>query len=546
MNAPPAQSPFTIPAYRSLWTAILISNMGFMIQSVGAAWLMTTITHSPRMVALVQSSVALPLTLLSLFAGAIADNLDRRRIMIAAQTFMLCVSGVLTGLTYFGLLTPVMLLTMTFLIGCGTAINAPAWQASVGDLVPRETLPAAVAYNSVSFNIARSVGPALGGAIVAAAGAAAAFIINCFSYLGLIVALIRWRSPEKVDALPPERIGNAISGGLRYVMMSPHMLRILLRGLVFGCSASAIPSLMPLVARDLLAGNSITYGIMLGSFGLGAVSGALTGPRLRRRWSINMIVGTASLALAAGAAITGLSTTLFVAIPALFLGGWGWILAMSTLMVTVQLTSPRWVVARAISTHQMITFGGMAGGSWLFGTVAGTAGITNALFLAASMQIAGVLIGLFVRLPDVEDLNLDPLARWTEPSTAVPVEARSGPVVITIRYLIDQADIPEFLSAMSERRRVRLRDGARRWTLYRDLSDQRLWIERYHVPTWLDYVRHNQRRTHADIPHSDRLRSLHRGSEPPKVDRMIQLQPGTYGVQAIDDETIARGYTDHP
>jgi MFS family permease len=475
----------------------------------------------------VQGSTTLPFMLLALVAGAIADNVDRRMVMLSAQFFMLSVSIALAALTWFDAITPWLLLAFTFLIGCGTVLNLPAWQVSVGDMLPREDLPGAVALNSMGFNIARSIGPAIGGAIVAAAGAAAAFAVNALSYVGLIAVLLRWRPEKPKRLLPPEKIGVAMGAGIRYAAMSPNIRAILLRATAFGLAASAIPALMPLVARDLVGGGALTYGLLLGAFGMGAVVGALSSGRIREVFSAESIVRCGSSAFAIGGVIAALSPWLLLTMTALLLVGAGWVLTLSTFNVTIQLSTPRWVVGRALATYQMMAFGGMAAGSWLWGSVASESGVAAALLFAAVAQAIVLLIGLRAPVGQVEDLNLDPLSRWTEPVTSVPIEPRSGPVVVTIEYLIALENIVEFLAAMAERRRVRRRDGARHWTLLRDLDDPELWVERYHTPTWIDYVRHNHRRTQEDAGIADLIQALHRGTEPPRVHRMIERQTGS-------------------
>jgi MFS family permease len=479
------------------------------------------------MVALVQASTALPIMLLALVAGAIADNLDRRKVMLTAQSFLLVVSALLSLFTWAGWITPGLLLTFTFLIGCGTAFNGPSWQASVGDMVPRADLPGAVALNSMGFNIARSVGPAIGGLIVAAAGAAAAFAVNAASYVGLIGVLARWRPAIPAPTLPRERLGTAMAAGLRYVAMSPNIGMVLIRAALFGMAASAISALLPLVARNLLGGGPLTYGLLLGAFGAGAVGGAFLSGRLRYALSTEALVRWSSVAFGAASAVAGLSAALPLTMLALAVAGAGWVLALSTFNVTVQLSAPRWVVGRALALYQMAAFGGMAGGSWLWGLVAEDGGVTLALIAAALTQALGIAVGLLYRLPDPEALNLDPLRPFPAPHTAVPVESRSGPVVVTIEYRIAEQDIVAFLAAMAERRRIRRRDGARHWTLLRDLNDPMLWVERYHTPTWLDYVRHNQRITQADAEITRRVRALHRGDAPPVVRRRIERQTGS-------------------
>lgn len=518
-----AAAPLSVPIFRAVWIANLVSNFGGLIQSVGAAWLMTSLAASPQMIALVSSSTTLPLMLLSLPAGAIADNLDRRRVMLGAQIFMLVVSALLSVTTWMGWLSPWSLLAFTFLIGCGNALNGPAWQASVGDMVPRPAVPGAVVLNSMGFNIARSVGPAVGGAIVAAGGAAVAFLVNAVSYVGLIAVLARWRPAYPERSLPPEPVGTAMAAGVRYVAMSPGLRIVMLRALVFGLAASAVPALMPLIARDLVSGGPLTYGILLGAFGVGAIIGALSATRLRGRFVPEQVVRLAIIALALGALIAGASRWLPVTVMGLVLGGGGWVLALSTFNVSVQLSTPRWVLARALALYQVAAFGGMAIGSWLFGLIAEFDGVATGLMVAAATQLIGLIMGFFMPLPSLSDEDLD-LRDWTAPQPAIPVEPNSGPIVITLEYRIADADVPAFLSAMDERRRIRVRDGARHWTLLRDLMDAGLWIERYHVATWLDYVRHNQRRTHADEANSGAIAALHRGDAPPVVRRRIERQ----------------------
>lgn len=515
------------PVFRALWIAAVVSNFGALIQSVGAAWMMTSLTTSPQMVALVQASTVLPFVLLALWAGAVADNLDRRKVMLVAQILMFCLSAALTLVAWQGWLTPWLLLAFTFLIGCGTAVAGPAWQASVGDIVPRQQLPQAVSVNSMGFNLARTAGPAVGGAIIAAAGGATAFLVNTVSYVGLITVLTRWRKPSTSRLLPREGLLMAMGAGLRYVAMSPNLRIVVVRALAFGIGANAVSALMPLVARDLIAGGPLTYGILLGAFGIGAVLGGLFTERLRRNLSTEAIIRLISLVLAAGTAVTAVSSWLPVTIVALMLAGASWLLALSTFNITVQLASPRWVVARALSAYQMSAFGGMAIGAWGLGLVAEHHGVTTALLVGAAAQVGAVLIGLIAPLPQVENLDLDPQSLWIEPDTAVAIEPRSGPVVITLEYRIESTRVVAFLSAMTERRRIRRRDGARGWTLLRDLHDPELWIERYHVATWLDYVRHNQRGTQADADTSATLRGLLKAGERVRVHRMIERQVGS-------------------
>ena len=539
-------SPLRIPIFRAVWIASILSNFGGMIQSVGASWMMTSLASSPQMVALVQASTVLPFMLLALFAGAVADNLDRRKVMLTSQFFMLAVSVALALFAWQVWLTPWLLLFFTFLIGCGMAMNGPAWQASVGDIVPRTQLGAAVALNSTGFNIARSVGPAIGGAIVAAAGAAAAFLVNTVTYLGLIIVLLRWRPPAVQRRLPREGLVVAMGAGLRYVAMSPNLRIVMIRATCFGLAANAAPALMPLVARDLVLGGPLTYGILLGAFGIGAVIGGLSSGGLRKRLTTETLIRLASLTLAVGTAITALSPYLAITVAALMIAGASWVLALSTFNITIQLASPRWVVARALSVYQMMTFGGMAAGAWALGVIAEDHGVLAALSTGAAVQAAIVLIGFLLPMPEAEDLNLDPLSQWTEPETAIQIEPRSGPVVVNIEYRIETLNIVGFLAEMTERRRIRRRDGAHGWTLLRDLQDPELWIERYHVATWLDYVRHNQRRTHADFENVAALHALQKQGEPVRVHRMIERQTGSLPNVRRHDPIIIGDMTSDP
>jgi MFS family permease len=522
-------SPFRHRIFLAIWLASLASNFGGLIQSVGAAWLMTSIGASADLVALVQASTTLPIMLFSLMAGAIADNFDRRQLMLASQLFLLAVSVALTLCTYFGLVTPWLLLAFTFLVGCGTAFNGPAWQSLVGEMVPRSDLPAAIALNSMGFNIARSVGPALGGFIVATVGAFAAFAVNAISYLGLIIVLARWQPARPPRVLPPETLGSAMAAGIRYVAMSPNLGVVLLRGAVFGVAAIAVQALMPLIARDLIQGGPLTYGLLLGAFGIGAVGGALLSTRLRQALSLEALVRIAFLGFAICAAVAGLSPFILLTSVAMALGGASWVLALASFNSTVQLSSPRWVVGRALALYQMATFGGMALGSWIWGMAAERLGTADALVIAAGVLLAGAALGLRLPLPELKALNLDPLDRWRPPNIAIDIVPRSGPVVITIEYVIRETDLVAFLAVMAERRRIRRRDGARHWTLLRDLENPEIWVERYHSPTWLDYVRHNQRMTQADAAIGERLRALHQGPDRPRVHRMIERQTGWPG-----------------
>ncbi|WP_225027831.1 MFS transporter [Xinfangfangia pollutisoli] len=515
-------APLRHPNFRLIWTATTVSNLGSLIQSVGASWKMAELTPSESMVALVQASTTLPIMVLAVAAGAVADNFDRRKVMLSAQGFMCVVSVLLALAAWFDLLGPWSLLSFTFLLGLGGALHLPSWQASMRDLVPREDLPAAVSLNAVSFNLMRSVGPAAGGIIVASMGAAAAFALNAVSYLAVIYALARWRPAYEERSLPAEHLGSAIWAGLRYVTLSPNLVRVMARAFLFGFAAVSVMALLPVITRDRLEGGATTFGATLGVFGLGAILAALASPALRRIASIEVIVAAAFLVFAAGATVLGFATTLWLALPGLLLTGAAWVMALSHFNVSTQLATPRWVVGRALAIYQTMAFGGMALGAWAWGHVSETGSVPLALFLAAGLCLVGAALGLLLPMPNLNDVNLDPANRFNTPALRLDLKARSGPIMIMVDWDIPPEKTEAFLALMADRRAFRRRDGARHWALLRDLENPDIWVESYHVATWTDYLRHNQRRTANDATNYDRLIELHRGPERPHVHRMIE------------------------
>ena len=518
----PTLAVFRNQAFRNLWFATLASNFGGIVQAIGAAWLMTSLTTSESMVALVQSSVTLPIMIFSLTAGVFADNFDRRKIMLWAQAFMCAASVGLAFLAFEGWLTPWLLLAFTFLIGCGTALNNPSWQATVGDLVTKAELPSAVSVNSMGFNMMRSVGPAAGGAIVAVFGAAAAFAVNAASYVAIIGALFAWTPKPKASRLPRETFGSAFAAGLRYVALSPNLVRTILRAFLFGLSAIALQALLPVIVRDTLGGTSLTYGILLGAFGVGAVAGALASQQLRHRFENEAIIRIGFGGYAVCYLALALIPPVIVAGALLFLAGSCWVLTLSLLNTTIQLSTPRWVVGRVLALYQTGTFGGMAAGSWIWGVVAEASSMSVALACAGAAMGLGLAFGLLVPLPARAEMRLDPANRFVEPTLSLDIQPRSGPVMVMVDFTIKEADVPRFLDLMAERRRIRIRDGAGHWTLLRDMENPDIWSESYHVPTWVEYIRHHERRTEEDVDNFEQLRALHRGPDPIRVHRMIE------------------------
>ena len=519
-------APLKNKVFRGLWISNIVSNFGGMVQAVGAAWLMTTLVDSEAMVALVQASTTLPIMFFALIAGALADNMDRRKVLLAAQGFMLIVSVLLVICTWLDMINAWSLLAFTFLIGCGAAFNIPSWQASVGDIVGKDVLPSAVVLNGMGFNVTRSVAPAIGGVIVAGAGAIAAFAINAVSYLGLIFVVWRWRGAPPAEATQRETLGAAIYAGLRYVALSPHLTRVMFRGLSFGLTTIVVLAFMPLIGRELLGGGPVLYGALLCAFGAGAVGGGLVAAQLRKQLSNEALVRLAFTGLALCAVICSVSSWVVITALGIAIGGAGWVLALSMFNTSVQISTPRWVVGRALSLYQMAVFGGMALGAWFWGNVAESLSIAQALQIGAATMLVGALLGLRWPLPDTKDLNLDPLNRWQEPAVKLDIEARSGPVSIAVLWLIKDLDVPEFKSLMVARRQRRRRNGAQQWTLLRDMEQTDLWVERFELPTWGDYVRFHARTTQEEAVLIDRLLALHQESGAPRVVRLLTRDPG--------------------
>jgi MFS family permease len=486
---------------------------------------MALIAPAPDQVALVQAVGALPFFFLSLIAGALADNYDRRFIMLASQLLALGASVALAALAFLEMLTPASLLWLTFLIGCGAAAFAPAWQASIGEQVPREIIPAAVMANAMGFNLARSIGPAIGGVIVAAAGAVAAFMINAVSYLGLIVVLKRWRLPKPERTLPPEPLGPAISAGIRYVRLSPNLIAIMIRAVLFTVPITAVPALMPVVARDLLGGGAPTYGVLLGGFGLGAMLGALSSAAFRTRFSSDALLR--GLCVVATLAMLGISqspwalTTLLAHVVA----GFVWTLSLATFNIAVQLSSPRWVTGRTLATYQTFAFAGMAVGAWFWGLIASEIGIRSSLAIAGFAVLITLTVARWLPVHVARSGSLDPhVAASFEPPRVTPHEA-AGPIVVTLEYHVPEANAVEFVGVINELGRIRRRDGARRWSVCQDLDDPTRWIERFESPTWIDYLRRQTRPTLADQEIRRRLSQLIEG-ERGAMRRYIERPPG--------------------
>lgn len=413
---PPAEpvgmfEPFRYPAFRAIWTANLWSALGSTIQSVGAAWLMTDLEPgSHHMVALIQASTTVPIMLLGIPAGAIADNFDRRRVMLAAQIGMLVVSAVLALMSWHGLVTPYVLLALTLAIGIGTALNSPAWQASVRLQVGKRALPQAISLNTIAFNLARSVGPALGGLVISIWNVTLAFAFNAVSYVGMIVVLSRW----KPEVAPPVRqpMLPAIAAGVRFCSTSPSIRKLLLRGLALGFGVAGYQALVPAIVRDQLHGDELDFGLMLGAFGIGSITAAFFVSPARRKWGSEAVVTASMIFFIVAQFVLAEAHTLLQALPATFIAGAGWVSALTSINVAMQMRSPEAILGRCLSIYQAVTFGGMAVGSWLWGLVADWRDLPFALHAAGVfLAVSLVILRRIAPMPKPGEGRVDPPAK---------------------------------------------------------------------------------------------------------------------------------------
>lgn len=516
-----AFGPLREPVFRALWIATFASNVGTWIQDVGAAWLMTGLAPSAVMVALVRAANSLPLFLLALPAGALADVVDRRRLLLFSQAWMLIAAALLGVLTLGGLVTPTLLLALTFALGIGAALNAPAWQAIVPELVPPTQLREAVSLNSMSVNLARAVGPAIGGLLIAATGPAATFLLNAVSFFGVIVVLYRWRRTPSESVLPAERVAGAMRAGLRYVRHAPRVRVLLLRSAVFVLFASALWSLLPVMARFELGRGPAGYGILLGFFGFGAVAAASALPRLRQRWTLDRLVTGAIVAFAAmmftfaGSRHAGLSEL------AMVVAGAAWLIVLSSFNASLHSLVPGWVRGRAMAFSILVFFGGMALGSAVWGAVATATGVRTALVIAAAGALVSLALTARHRLRGGKRLNLSPSVHWPAPEVFKAPQPDQGPVVVTVEYTIDPARRDDFLLAMQRVRRIRRRDGAINWGILGDVADPARLVETFVVESWLEHLRQHERVTVSDRALLDRARAFHTGSLPPRVTHFL-------------------------
>ncbi|WP_050631288.1 MFS transporter [Bradyrhizobium viridifuturi] len=542
MTEPPKRpdsitAPLRHSIFRRIWLASLLSNLGILIQGVGAAWAMTQMTAEADKVALVQTALMLPVMLISMPAGAIADMHDRRIVALVSLAIALSGATTLTVLAWLNMVTPNVLLALCFVVGSGMALFGPAWQSSVSEQVPSETLPAAVALNGISYNIARSFGPAIGGIVVASAGAVAAFAANAVLYLPLLAVLFLWNRVSEPSRLPRERLNRAIVSGVRYITNSPSIKIVLTRTMVTGIIGGSVSALMPLVARDLLHGGAQTYGIMLGAFGMGAVIGALNISEIRSRLSGEAAVRTCALLMGVAIAIVAVSKQPVITAAALVVAGAVWMLAIALFNIGVQLSAPRWVAGRSLAAFQASIAGGIAIGSWCWGRITDLGGVEMALLISAGLMLLSPLLGIWLRMPPVGARNEDATETLADPEVRLQLTGRSGPLVVEIEYRVAQDNARAFHNVMQDVQLSRQRNGAYGWSIARDIADPELWTERYHCPTWLDFLRQRNRATQIERELHQKAADFHIGAEPIRVRRMLERP---FGSVRWKDETPDR------
>ena len=491
-------TPLRRSTFRALWIAAVVSNVGTWMHDTAAAWTMTMLAPSPTLVSMMQTATSLPFFVLALPSGTLADIVDRRRLLIVTQAWMLVAAASLGLLALSGALTPVRLLGLTFALGIGAAMGAPAWQAMTPDLVPRAELQAAVALGGISVNVARAVGPALGGFIVGATSPAIAFLLNATSFVGVLFVVARWRPQKQKAMLPPERVLGAMRAGIRYVRHSPPFHAVLVRCAAFVLPASAVWALLPLVARQSLGLDATGYGIVLGGLGAGAITGALALPRLTLRVPLERLLLAATLLFAITSGGLGVVRQVPIALVLTFMGGVAWMTTMSSITVAAQESVPAWVRARALAVSLLVLQGSLALGALLWGVVATHTSVSTALLTAAGTFIAGLLVATRVRLRPSETLDLTPSPHWGEPVVTASLDPDDGPVLVTIEYRLDPERAGEFVAVMHEMELIRRRDGAIEWGVYQDVADPRRWLETFVVESWLEHLRQHQRITVTD------------------------------------------------
>ncbi|WP_088286028.1 MFS transporter [Ideonella sp. A 288] len=532
MPVPVALAPLQAPVFRGLWFAWLAANMTMWMNDVAAAWLMTSLTTSPVMVALVQTASTLPVFLLGIPSGAMADIVDRRRYFAATQLWVSVTALVLAGLSLAGALTAPLLLALTFVNGVGLAMRWPVFAAIVPQIVPRAELPAALALNGIAMNLSRVIGPVVAGALISLVSPAAVFVLNALLAAGAMVLILRWRSVRAESPLPGERFVGAMRAGLAFTMQSPRLKVVLLRIFLYFVQVSGLMALLPLVARQLHGGGPATFTVMLSCVGAGAIVAALYFPRWRARFGRDQFVLWGTLVHAALSTLIVLVPEIWVALPAMFVAGMAWISVANSLTVAAQTVLPDWVRARGMSVYQMALMGGSAAGSVLWGQVASLSSVRWAVVGAALFGVAMLVLTRRFSIEGGADLDYSPASVGSLPEPAVPIGPEEGPVMVTLEYLIDPARAAEFAAVMQRTRRARLRQGALSWGLFRDAAHAGRYIEYFVDENWVEHQRRLERFTAFDADLRMQRLAFHLGDEPPLLRRYVAdaLSPAPDGL----------------
>ncbi|PTR34074.1 putative MFS family arabinose efflux permease [Luteibacter sp. OK325] len=514
---PGVLAPMGVPVFRNIWAGNLLTNLGVWAQSVAVAWVIAAAHAGPIMVAMVQVAATAPLVVLLIPAGVLADNYDKRTIMLVGQVVEMSGAIFLTVLAFLGYLDPTALILAVLWIALGSAITEPAWQAAVGEQVPRHMVGAAVLLNGVNYNVARAVGPALGGLMLSSLAPSWVFLVSTLTYIGLLVGLWRWRHAVAERSLPPEGLREGVVAAMRFTWNSTVTRLAMLRSFMFGFVASVIWALLPLVARERHDGSAALYGYMLGTLGVGAILGSVLVPRLRHWLGSGRLISAAGAVLSVVLVLLAYATPLPVLLPALGVAGACWITALTEYNANVQILVPDWVKGRALALYQTALYAGLAIGSFLWGHLAETMGVSGAILSAAIVSAVSVLLLYHSQFPQVDAAGMSPVMGSKVLAPGVAFNHERGEVVTSIEYVVSGERTDEFVSLTVALRHLRLRNGGRFWGLFRDIHDEEVWREVFLIESWLQHLRMLDRLTLADKAVIDQVMALHRGPAPPRV-----------------------------
>ena len=516
-----AWGPLKRPFYRMLWIANSCSMIGVWMHDVGAVWLMTSLAPTPFMVAIIQTASALPMALLALPAGALADIFDRKRLILTTLVWRIIVSGGLGFITVLGYTTPSVLLVATFALSFGMAMSAPAWQAIIPDLVPRDEVPEAVTLGAVALNVTRGVGPALGGVVVATIGSGGTFLLNAASLIWITFIMGSWKHTVTKSTLPEERLIGAIRTGIRYVGNSPEVKNVLIHTGAFSICASAMWALLPIVAKQYMELTSVGFGLLLGFFGVGCLLGVVILPRIRQSFMINHLVSMTVVLFSVVLFSMAYARDFLILACAILIAGASWLVLFSSLMASLQSMTPSWVLGRVMSVHALVFFGTQAVGSAFWGFAASAAGLPSALTGAGVLLIASLALTHRYKMTAGKRLDLSPSREWTQSPLVTRPGMEEGPVLVSIEYRIDPEKAPDFIRAMGPMKAIRRKYGAIRWTLFKDVSDPSRYRESFIVESWVEHLRQHDRFTISDIAILERVYSFNLDGRPQRVDHFI-------------------------